>query len=232
MAMYRHTVQKRARILTRAEFNHVFKVASLTRDPERNQLLLCLSHALGLRVSEMARLTVRDVLFPTGRIRDELTLRAEITKYNRTRTVPISSKRLIGALDIYLEHRITLGIGAVPQESAAYRGLAPDLPLIFSERGTGFALIGKKRLLETGVIETYLACDPLEDLFRRLYRSAGLRGASSHSGRRAYATRLMESGVDIETISHLLGHAELDYTMPYLEVSVDSIRHAFTVALF
>lgn len=45
---YRHTVQKRARILTRGELKHVLNIATLTRDPERNQLLIALTHALGL----------------------------------------------------------------------------------------------------------------------------------------------------------------------------------------
>ncbi len=57
MAMFRHSAQKRARILSKSEFRHALKVASVTSDPERNQLLLCLSHALAMRVSEMARIT-------------------------------------------------------------------------------------------------------------------------------------------------------------------------------
>ena len=58
MAMFRHSAQKRARILSKSEFRHALRVASATVDPERNQLLLCLSHALAMRVTEMARITV------------------------------------------------------------------------------------------------------------------------------------------------------------------------------
>lgn len=151
---------------------------------------------------------MRDILYPTGRIREELTLRAEITKFNKTRTVPVSSPKLHAALDAYLDYRVREGMGVAPGANE-FRSVAPDMPLILSGRGTGFSLIRKNRKLVSGEIEEYLACDPLENCFRRLYRSAGLFGASSHSGRRFYASMLMRDGVDIETISYLLGHESI-----------------------
>lgn len=54
--MFRINVKKRARILSRAEFTRLLKVCTVTRDPERNQLLMCFSHACGLRVTELAQL--------------------------------------------------------------------------------------------------------------------------------------------------------------------------------
>ncbi len=57
-----------------------------------------------------------------------------------------------------------------------------------------------------------MAADVLEQLFRDLYASGGMRGASNHSGRRSYVTRLVESGVSIEDVSRLLGHTDL-YTL-------------------
>ena len=230
MAMFRHTAEKRARILTKAEFKHALRVASATREPERNQLLLCLSHALGLRVTEMARITVDDVLLPSGRIRTELACRAEITKGGRPRTVPLSSATLLTRLNTYLDFRVRRGIGTT-LDCPEYRGLLPHQPLIYSNRGGGFSLTLKRRLLETGVIEDYRACDGLEAWFRDFYPKAGLRGATSHSGRRSFGTRLLESGVDVEDVSRLLGHSDLDFSRPYLQVSQESIRHAYSVAI-
>ena len=43
----RHTVKHRAAILTKKQLLHVTLVAGTTRDPERNQLILSMSHALG-----------------------------------------------------------------------------------------------------------------------------------------------------------------------------------------
>lgn len=55
--------------------------------------------------------------------------------------------------------------------------------------------------------------------------------ASSHSGRRTFASRLLAAGESLETVQALLGHADLDHVMPYLEVSEDTLREMFEVVL-
>ena len=230
MAMFRINAQKRARILTRAEFKRVLKVATITREADRNQLVLCLSHALGLRVTELASITIRDVMHPSGRIKHELTMRSEITKNSRMRILPMSNPLLLEHLEKYLNYRIEKGIG-MPKSNGEFRGLSPDLPVIFSNRGGPFALARKKRVLESGVELEYKACDALEQLFRHLYKISGMKGASSHSGRRSYASRLVEAGVDIEDVSRLLGHTDLDYTLIYVAPPKETIREAFEKAL-
>lgn len=118
-----------------------------------------------------------------------------------------------------------------PADPSEFRGLSPDLPVIFSNRGAPFALARKKRTLQDGTEEEYPACDALEQLFRNLYLSGGYKGASSHSGRRSFATSLIQQGAEIEDVSRLLGHADVDFTLPYLEPSKDEIRRAFEIAL-
>jgi integrase len=54
---------KRAHVFTRHEFLHALRVASITRQASRNQLLICLSHGCGLRVTELSRITVADIMF-------------------------------------------------------------------------------------------------------------------------------------------------------------------------
>lgn len=56
-----------------------------------------------------------------------------------------------------------------------------------------------------GTIEDYWACDALQQHVSRLYRDAGLHDCSSHSGRRAFATRLVGQGHDIEVGSEFSG---------------------------
>lgn len=230
MAMFRINVKKRARILSSAEFKRMLKVASITREAVRNQLLLCFSYACGLRVTELGSITIRDIMLIGGRLKHELTLRSSYTKNARTRTVPMSSATLVEHLEAYLTYRIERGIGTSGNQ-AEFRGLEPDMPVIFSNRGGGFAMARKKRILESGEEEEYMACDALEQLFRDLYASGGCKGASSHSGRRSFATSLVESGVDIEDVSRLLGHTDLDFTRIYVMPSKAAIREAFEVAL-
>ena len=159
MAKFRINVKKRARIFTRAEFKRMLKVATVTRDVARNQLLLCLSHACGLRVTELASITIRDIMQASGRLKSELTLRAEITKNAHVRTVPLPDGLLTAHIELYLAHRIENNIGVIPKRTDDFRGLSPDLPLIFSGRGSGFAMARKVRVLESGITEVYMAAD-------------------------------------------------------------------------
>jgi len=52
---------------------------------------------------------------------------------------------------------------------------------------------------------------------------------SCHSLRHSYATALYESGVQIERVSELLGHARLDTTMIYAHISMSKKREAVSV---
>jgi len=57
------------------------------------------------------------------------------------------------------------------------------------------------------------------------------KGGSSHSGRRSFASNLLAKGHDLETVQQLLGHAELDHVMPYLEVLSEKLREMFSVVV-
>ena len=44
--------------------------------------------------------------------------------------------------------------------------------------------------------------------------------------RHTYATRLLESGCDIVTVQHLMGHSDIETTMQYLSPNDDLKRKA------
>jgi len=219
-----------ARILTPAELSRAVARCDLTRDVERNRLVIIATHALGLRISELAQAHLSAFLLPTGMIQSELYLRPAWTKFNRARRVPISSKPLRDAIDAYLEHRIRKGLGVVPG-ATEYRGLASDLPMVLSERGTAFNMAPKKRKMADGRIEVYRAADGLTNWLNAYYASIGLHGASSHSGRRSFCSKLLADGVDVEIIAQLVGYAEIDHTYTYLDITNEAICQAFEAAL-
>lgn len=84
---------KQARVLTDAEFKRLLAVVAQSRHAGRNRLALMLSHLAGLRVGEIAALVVRDVIDGDGKVREQLRLRAEITKGGHARVVFLNELR-------------------------------------------------------------------------------------------------------------------------------------------
>lgn len=62
--------------------------------------------------------------------------------------------------------------------------------------------------------------------FHWLYRQAGLDGASSHSGRRTFITKLASKGVSVRVLAALAGHANIATTQAYIDVNDDMKRAA------
>lgn len=52
-----------------------------------------------------------------------------------------------------------------------------------------------------------------QDLFKRCVRRAGIADANFHSLRHTFATRSLEQGMDVVTVSRLLGHANPSITL-------------------
>jgi len=97
-------------------------------------------------------------------------------------------------------------------ELAAYlRYYSPkdtSLPLFATEKSKGFS------------------ANTLTQWFFWLYRKAGVSGASSHSGRRTYATNLASNGVGIKVLQNLMGHKDIQTTSIYIFSSDDMMRKA------
>ncbi|WP_025754714.1 MULTISPECIES: tyrosine-type recombinase/integrase [unclassified Pseudomonas] len=108
---------------------------------------------------------------------------------------------------------------------AEYRGLRPGSKLVTTHKGLAFELSFKHRELDSGH-EVYWACDSLQQTFSRLYRQAGNKQGSSHSGRRSLAAKVLAETGDVETVQAILDHSK-----PYLTVDQATIRRAFEVAL-
>ena len=61
--------------------------------------------------------------------------------------------------------------------------------------------------------------------FAKAAKRAGVRQGLTHHGlRHAFATHLLEDGVDIRTIQVLLGHVRLETTAQYARVATRLIR--------
>ena len=93
----------RAKSLHQGQFTRLIKITQATsRYPERDVLVLTLGHHSGMRITEISRMTVADVMHASGKLRSEINLREAITKDCRQRCAYMASKPAIQALETYL----------------------------------------------------------------------------------------------------------------------------------
>ncbi|MEX3690336.1 tyrosine-type recombinase/integrase [Paraburkholderia sp. BR14263] len=91
---------KRAAVLAPGQIRHLLRVTEVTSHyPERDAVILLLGFGVGMRISEIAQVTVSDVMYPNGRLRVECSLREAITKGCRQRTVYLTGRTLLEALE-------------------------------------------------------------------------------------------------------------------------------------
>ncbi|MES2578990.1 MAG: site-specific integrase [Pseudomonadota bacterium] len=62
--------------------------------------------------------------------------------------------------------------------------------------------------------------------FRRMYESAGIYGATSHSGRRTFITQLANKGISVRVLQSLAGHKSIVTTQLYIDVNDEMKRTA------
>jgi|TARA_B100002003_G_C13926621_1_gene450315 integrase/recombinase XerD len=66
-------------------------------------------------------------------------------------------------------------------------------------------------------------------LFARIYKQAGIVGASSHSGRRQFITALADNQINVRVIQALARHRHLNTTMRYIDVNDRKLEKAVEV---
>lgn len=66
--------------------------------------------------------------------------------------------------------------------------------------------------------------------FIGLYRAVGLEGATSHSGRRTFATNIANNGVSVRVLMRALGHKHISTTMQYVDANDEMVRRAVELA--
>ena len=67
-------------------------------------------------------------------------------------------------------------------------------------------------------------------LLCQIYKECGIEGASSHSGRRSFITKLASKGVSVRVLQELASHANLATTQKYIDVNDEQMRNAIELA--
>mgnify|MGYP000240501704 CR=1 FL=1 len=79
-------------------------------------------------------------------------------------------------------------------------------------------------------IKQGFSANSLTQTLALLYRSAGIEGGSSHSGRRSFLTNLANKGTAIHLLKTLAGHRSIQTTATYLYSSPSQLRAVVELA--
>ena len=156
-----------------------------------------------MRVGEVAALRICDVLAADGTVMEEIALTASQTKGNHCRTVLVP-KKLRDELTDYLQQRF---------------GLANLLAV--TQTDTQRALFPTQKNPKRG-----FTANTLCQLFHKIYKDARMTGATSHSGRRTFITKLADKGVGVRVLMALAGHKSIATTQRYIELNPTVMKAA------
>ena len=67
-------------------------------------------------------------------------------------------------------------------------------------------------------------------LLCQIYKACGIEGASSHSGRRSFATKLAAKGISVRVLQVLCSHSSIATTQRYIDVNDEQMRNAIELA--
>ena len=192
-----------ARVLTERELNKVLRYCATQPHSARNRCMLLCTHLSGMRVGEVAALTVADVINADGTIKEEIALSAQQTKGDKARTVVVP-KKLRDELYDYLTARF---------------GIKDLLAVTFTD--TERALFPTQKNPKRGFTAN-TACQ----LLHAIYKNSQMTGATSHSGRRTFITKLADKGVGVRVLMALAGHKSIATTQRYIELNPTVMRAA------
>ena len=77
---------------------------------------------------------------------------------------------------------------------------------------------------------TAFSANSLCQTVNAIYDSAGLEGATSHSGRRSLITSLASKGVGVRVLAAIAGHRDIRVTQAYIDVNDTMMRAAVELA--
>jgi len=185
------------------EAARMVQVARTSVDPLR-RLIIELLASCGLRVGEARDLQLSDIVTFGGQDQPaaQQWLRVPLGKLGNDRYVPIGPE-LQAALDAFL---------AAERSSREWEGL-PAPP-----EWTAYLLAHRGRR----VSKVY--CN---QVVHQIAEQAGIAGAHAHRWRHTFATQAINRGMDLASISTLLGHRGLEMTMVYARIANPKLRQEF-----
>lgn len=165
--------------------------SALINDLDHAKIGILLSLYAGLRVGEVCALQWKHINLTSGILKVEQTIQriqnTEETDDARTRVIISEPKSRTSIRDIPLPRFII--------EILADHQADPETYIV------------------TGSTKHYMEPRTLQNRFKRCLAECGIESANYHALRHSFATRCIELGFDVKSLSEILGHADVNITL-------------------
>lgn len=200
------TVPKEVEVFTKQEQKILTNFLLSGDDKCRLGVYLCL--CTGLRLGELCALRRCDISFDENILSVKGTMQRIPSENSQTKTEIVISKPKTSSSD----RVIPLPLAVVEVIKEQYYPLSQECFLLSGEE--------KPILPRT-----------LENRFKFYLKSSGINETNFHTLRHTFATRCVENGMDIRTLSEILGHSNVGITLQrYVHPSLESKRESMEKA--
>lgn len=190
--------EREMRVLTPLEEEALVRV--LLDDMDQYKLGVMLSLYTGIRIGELCALQWENLCLASATLKVRKTMQRIQDK-----NVGATSKTKV----IITEPKSQCSIRDIPLP-----GFVLDLARRFESSPKTFVLSGGK--------SRYVEPRTMQNRFKQYIRDSGIADANFHTTRHTFATRCVEVGFDIKTLSEILGHANVNITLNrYVHSSFD-----------
>jgi integrase len=200
--MQYHNKKTHCRVLSQGE--QAYFERFLRREMDKTKLGVLLSLQLGLRIGELCGLRWGDVDFQARTI----TIFRSLQRIENPDKSTGAPKTILAALEPKTAHSHRV----IPLPAH----LLSLLKRFYPGNQTGYVTAENGRCVEPRT---------MRNRFQRLLEECGLPGVNFHALRHSFATNCVENGMDMKSLSELLGHANVQITLnTYVHPSLEQKR--------
>ncbi len=200
--VYPKNPAKKIRVLSKTETERIMTWAEQKVDYRKAGILMCLY--TGLRIGEICALQWDDICLTENMIR----IKKTIQRIKNLDSEMVSKTRII--IDTPKTHNAVRDIPIPSKLKSILSAYFPMLP-------EAYFLTGKKY--------DFLEPRCYQHNFKKYMAELGIENVTFHTLRHTFATRCIEAGCDVKSLSEILGHANIKITLDrYVHPSFESKR--------
>ena len=189
---------KQSKTLNKSQIQMVSNHLRNGRNGLRNQTIFLLSVRSGLRAKEISQLSWKEVCNSDGKVDTQINLTNQTSKGNSGRVIPLHKSVRENLIELLERHK-------------KYRAFNMNSSFVVRTERSPFT-----------------TSQTIINMFQKWYRTLGLIGCSSHSGRRTFITETSKKvslvGGSLRDIQMMAGHSSLQTTQRYIDGDSQSQR--------